>query len=111
MSAGQMEGRAVLDRSKLEAAARVLQAMAHPLRLGIVQALAGGEKTVTALYEELRCSQSTMSQQLRILETQSLVQGRRDGALKYYSLRNRDFLKLFDCMAGHLRQFFKIRPL
>ena len=98
----------MLTRSQLEAAARVLQAMSHPLRLGILQALTSGEKTVTELYEELECSQSMMSQQLRILETQSLVQGRKEGASKYFSIRNEDFLKLFDCMEGHLRQYFKV---
>jgi DNA-binding transcriptional ArsR family regulator len=98
----------MLTQRQLQAAARVLGAMAHPLRLGVLQALAGGERTVTELYEKLGCSQSQMSQQLRLLEAQSLVQSRRDGACKRYSIRNGDFLKLFGCMEGHLRQYFKV---
>jgi ArsR family transcriptional regulator len=86
-------------------AADVLKAMAHPIRLGVIEVLADGERTVTELYSELGCSQSMMSQQLKILCQQKLVAIRKNGTQKYCSLCNRDFLKLFDCMHKHLRQF------
>jgi ArsR family transcriptional regulator len=90
-------------------AAEVLKAMAHPVRLGVIEILADGEQTVTQLYEALGCSQSMMSQQLKILCQQKLVAIRKDGTQKYCSLRNRDFLKLFDCMHKHLRQFLNFQ--
>ena len=90
-------------------AADVLKALAHPVRLGVVEILADGERTVTQLYEELGCSQSMMSQQLKILCQQKLVTIRKDGTQKYCSLSNRDFLKLFDCMHKHLRQFLSFQ--
>jgi len=90
-------------------AADVLKAMAHPVRLGVIEVLAGGEKTVTELYTELGCSQSMMSQQLKILCQQKLVGIRKDGTQKYCSLCNRDFLKLFDCMHTHLRKFLNFK--
>lgn len=90
-------------------AADVLKAMAHPIRLGVLEVLADGERTVTELYEELGCSQSMMSQQLKILSQQKLVAIRKKGTQKYCSLRNRDFLKLFDCMHLHLRQFLNFQ--
>ncbi len=90
-------------------AAEVLKAMAHPVRLGVVEVLADGERTVTELYEELGCSQSMMSQQLKILCQQKLVTIRKDGTQKFCSLSNRDFLKLFDCMHSHLRQFLNFQ--
>jgi len=86
-------------------AADVLKAMAHPVRLGVIEVLAGGEKTVTELYTVLGCSQSMMSQQIKILCQQKLVAIRKVGTQKYCSLCNRDFLKLFDCMHMHLRKF------
>lgn len=91
------------------AGADVLRAMAHPVRLGVIEVLANGERTVTQLYEELGCSQSMMSQQLKILCQQKLVAIRKDGTQKYCSLCNRDFLKLFDCMHKHLRQFLNFK--
>ena len=93
-----------LNKEQLAVAARVLHALAHPLRMGSIQALQPGEKTVTELYSELGCSQPMMSQQLRILEQQGLVACRKEGTTKHCSIRNRDFLKLFDCMQHHLVQ-------
>jgi DNA-binding transcriptional ArsR family regulator len=90
-------------------AAEVLKAMAHPVRLGVIEILADGERTVTQLYEALGCSQSMMSQQLKILCQQKLVDIRKEGSQKYCSLSNRDFLKLFDCMHKHLRQFLNFK--
>ena len=90
-------------------AAEVLKAMAHPVRLGVIEILADGERTVTQLYEELDCSQSMMSQQLKILCQQKLVEIRKEGTQKYCRLANRDFLKLFDCMHIHLRQFLNFK--
>ena len=90
-------------------AADVLKALAHPIRLGVIEVLAGGEKTVTELYETLGCSQSMMSQQLKILCQQKLVTIRKEGTQKYCGLCNRDFLKLFDCMHLHLREFLNFQ--
>jgi DNA-binding transcriptional ArsR family regulator len=92
-----------------ELTAEVLKAMAHPVRLGVIELLAAGEKTCTELYGELECSQSMMSQQLKILCQQGLVSIRKEGTLKYCSLKNRDFLKLFDCMHKHLRTFLHFK--
>ncbi len=92
-----------------EMAADVLKAVAHPVRLGVMEILANGERTVTQLYEELGCSQSMMSQQLKILCQQKLVEIRKEGTQKYCSLGNRDFLKLFECMHIHLRQYLNFR--
>jgi DNA-binding transcriptional ArsR family regulator len=90
-------------------AAEVLKAMAHPVRLGVVEVLANGERTVTELYDELGCSQSMMSQQLKILCQQKLVTIRKEGTQKYCKLANRDFLRVFDCMHKHLRQFLNFQ--
>ena len=92
-----------------EMTAEVLKAMAHPVRLGVVELLATGEQTCTELYEELGCSQSMMSQQLKILCQQGLVSIRKEGAQKYCALQNPDFLKLFDCMHKHLRTFLHFK--
>ncbi|MEE9368607.1 MAG: metalloregulator ArsR/SmtB family transcription factor [Pontiella sp.] len=90
-------------------AAEVLKAMAHPIRLGVIEVLAGDERTVSELYEILGCSQSMMSQQLKILCQQQLVSIRKEGTQKYCSLSNRDFLKVFDCMHTHLRKYLNFK--
>ena len=39
-----------LTPSQLEVAAKVLKAMAHPVRLGVMQLLSDGEQTVSQRY-------------------------------------------------------------
>ena len=92
-----------------ELTAEVLKAMAHPVRLGVIERLAGGERTCKELYQELDCSQSMMSQQLKILYHQGLVSIRKEGTTKYCALQNPDFLKLFECMHKHLRTFLHFK--
>lgn len=104
-----MQNRKEMSDSEREAAAEVLKALAHPVRLGVVATLAGGEKTCTELHEALGCSQSLMSQQLKILCRQGLIHVRRAGTVKYCTLQNHDFLKLFDCMHNHLRTFLHFK--
>ena len=98
----------MLNKKELDAAAKIMHALAHPLRLGIMQYLVDQEKNVTELYEELNCSQSMMSQQLRILENAGLLQSRKEGTIKYCSIKNEEFLNLFHCMKNHLRLYFKV---
>ena len=98
----------MLNKDELDAAAKVMHALAHPLRLAIMQTLSEGQRNVTELYEALGCSQSMMSQQLRILETQGLIKTHKEGTTKYCEIRNADFLNLFHCMENHLQRFFKI---
>jgi ArsR family transcriptional regulator len=98
-----------MNTSEREITAEVLKAMAHPVRLGVVELLADGEKTCTELFEQLGCSQSMMSQQLKILCQQGLVSIRKEGTQKYCKLQNPDFLKLFACMHKHLRTFLHFK--
>ena len=97
-----------MTEAEREASAAVLKAMAHPIRLGVVELLGEGERSVTELYEALGCSQSVMSNQLRILQSQGLVSSRREGTLKYWSLANRDFLRLFQCLATHIHHVWRL---
>ena len=84
--------------------ARVLQALAHPLRLGIMQALAESPRTCSELQKRMECPQPTLSLQLKVLVDQGLVSTCREGTVKRCSIRNRDFLKLFTCLRRHLTE-------
>lgn len=90
------------------ASAEVLKAMGHPIRLGVVELLAEGEKTVSELFAKLECSQSVMSTQLAILRNQNLIKMRREGNIKYCTLRNRDFVRLLRCLEKHVNNALRI---
>lgn len=98
-----------MKMNEREMTAEVLKAMAHPVRLGVVELLADGEKNCKELYQKLECSQSMMSQQLKILSHQGLISIRKEGTQKYCALQNPDFLKLFECMHKHLRTFLHFK--
>ncbi len=62
------------------------QAMAHPTRLRILDALARQEACVCHLTTLLGQRQAHVSQHLRVLRDAGLVNDRRDGQMVYYSL-------------------------
>lgn len=59
--------------------ASVLKALGDETRLRILESLLIGEKCVTDLVLELKCSQPHASHHLRILRDSGLVEGHRDG--------------------------------
>ena len=58
--------------------AMVLKALGDETRLRILESLLIGEKCVTDLVQELKCSQPHTSHHLRILRESGLVEGHRD---------------------------------
>jgi ArsR family transcriptional regulator len=70
----------------------VLRAVAHPIRLTIIDLLHQEEKlSVTEIYEALDIEQAIASHHLRILKDKKVVMVRRDGKKSYYSLSSNDF--------------------
>jgi DNA-binding transcriptional ArsR family regulator len=63
----------------LSQCAMVLKAVGDETRLRILESLLVGEKCVTDLVQELRCSQPHASHHLRILRDSGLVEGHREG--------------------------------
>lgn len=79
-------------------AAEVLKALAHPLRLRIVALLCDKTMHVNAIAERLGASQSTVSQQLRILRMRNLVGTRRENSHTYYRIIERHLHDMVLCM-------------
>jgi ArsR family transcriptional regulator len=78
--------------------AEVLKAVAHPLRLRIVALLCQGEANVTGMVEALATSQPLVSQQLRILRAQGLVEASREDGFAWYRLAEPALRDLVCCM-------------
>lgn len=66
--------------------ADVLKALADETRLRILESLLVGERCVTELVQELRCSQPHISHHLRILRDAGLVEGLREGKQVCYRI-------------------------
>jgi ArsR family transcriptional regulator len=83
---------------RLERAAAVLKAVAHPVRLRIVELLEGGERSVGELQELLGVAQSLTSQHLSQMRMRGVLRARRQGTLVYYSVANPDVVKVIHCI-------------
>jgi len=76
--------------------AEFFKALAHPLRIQIIDALRGGEIGVSDLCSRLRVEQSSVSQQLAQLRSRNIVIGRKEGQNVYYSIRDKAIFRLLD---------------
>ena len=68
--------------------AAFFKALAHPVRIRILEILVAGERSVQQLQEELGLGQSVVSQQLSVLRASNIVTGRKEGASVRYGLRD-----------------------
>ncbi|MCG8326471.1 MAG: metalloregulator ArsR/SmtB family transcription factor [Chitinophagales bacterium] len=81
--------------SFLEESTETLRAIAHPIRLAIVDLLFNhGEMTVTDIYSQLKIEQAIASHHLRILKTKNVVNVERDGKNSLYSLTKKEFYEI-----------------
>ncbi|MCP9848352.1 helix-turn-helix transcriptional regulator [Cyanobium sp. Morenito 9A2] len=64
----------------------LLKALADPLRLRVIEALAHGEKCVCDLTSELDLAQSKLSFHLKVLKEAGLLADRQEGRWIYYRL-------------------------
>jgi len=76
--------------------AEFFKALAHPLRVRILESLRQGELGVNELGARLDVEQSTLSQQLAVLRTRDLVTTRKRGNNVFYSVTDPATFKLLD---------------
>jgi len=90
-----------LKIEQLEAAANMLKAIAHPLRIAILSFLEDGKQlTVTEIHMKLDIEQSTTSHHLGILKDKGVLNSRRDGKNTYYSLRHSSLSHIIECVSS-----------
>ncbi|MBO8165485.1 MAG: winged helix-turn-helix transcriptional regulator [Brevibacillus sp.] len=64
------------------------KALAHPLRIRILELLAEGDKNVNELQTLIGAEGSAVSQQLSVLRAKNIVYGTKEGNRVLYSLRD-----------------------
>lgn len=85
-----------------ERLATLCKALAHPVRVQIIQCLAAVETCFCGdIVKQLPLAQSTVSQHLKILKEAGLVQGEIEGPRTCYWL-NRDSLAQFQALVAQL---------
>ena len=64
------------------------RALAHPIRIRILELLVKGDRSVQELQEALGLEQPIVSQQLAVLRANKIVSGRKEGVSVRYAVRD-----------------------
>ncbi len=103
-----MRKKSPLGPELLRQAAEVLRAVAHPLRLRVLELLEDGQpRCVREIQEHLKTKQSVTSAQLALLRDRGILAARRDGMQVFYSVVNRAVLQIIDCIRTHQGSFMR----
>lgn len=78
----------------LEEKALLLRTLGHPVRLKIVAGLAGKCACVKDIWECLRLPQAIVSQHLKVMKKNGILDAKRDGVRVCYSLKNEMMVEL-----------------
>ena len=87
-----------IDPAILDRASRVIRVLGHPLRLRILNLLEATERNVTQLVVATGASQAVVSQQLRILRSEGIVDDRREGSRVFYQITEPKVSMILDCI-------------
>ena len=88
-----------LTAEQLEKAANMLKAIAHPMRIAIINFLEDGRQlTVTEIHEKLGIEQSTTSHHLGILKDKGVLVSKREGKNTYYFIKDANLSNIVECL-------------
>ncbi len=88
-----------IDIIKLEAAASKLRAIAHPMRIAIIELLNEEKKlSVTEIFERLNIEQASASHHLNILKNKGVLSSKREGKQIHYSLKAKTLSEIIACI-------------
>lgn len=76
--------------------AEFFKALAHPVRIRLIEVLRDGEKSVGELKDLLGLEPANVSQQLAVLRAKNIVSTRREGTTVYYSVKDPTLFELLD---------------
>ena len=78
--------------------AEIFQALGHPTRIAIVEALRNGEMSAGQLIEQLGLEQANASQHLAVLRARQVVANRKEGNQVFYSLRDPVLIEVLEIL-------------
>ena len=87
-----------------EMKAKVLSALAHPLRIAIAESLADGERCVCDIAELAGGKRSNVSRHLALMTSAGLLRARKDGLNVYYTLTTPCALQFLECAGSVVRE-------
>ncbi len=93
------------DTKKIyELKAQIIQAVAHPIRLAIIEFLIDGEQCVCDIVEHVDAQRSNVSRHLSLMLKAGILTSRKDGLKVIYMLRTPCIVKFLGCVEDVLKQ-------
>jgi DNA-binding transcriptional ArsR family regulator len=95
------------DKSKqllFEKQAEVVKAIAHPLRIAILDFLKDGPRCVCDIAAHTGSERSNVSRHLSVMVAAGVLDCHKDGLKVFYRLRSPCVLRCFSCLTGVLEQ-------
>jgi DNA-binding transcriptional ArsR family regulator len=88
-----------LNAKKLEQLASRLKAIAHPVRIAIIEMLSNESRlSVTEIYQLLEIEQAAASHHLNIMKNKGILESEREGKKIFYSLQNESLSEIIHCV-------------
>ena len=78
--------------------AEIFQALAHPTRISMVEALRNGEMSAGQIIEQLGLEQANASQHFAVLRGKQVLVNRKEGNQVFYSLRDPVLIEVLDIL-------------
>jgi len=86
-----------------ERKAEIIKALAHPLRVAVVDFLKDGEKCVCDIARHLGSERSNVSRHLAVMLKAGVLRCRKEGLMVYYELRTPCILNFLNCATQALK--------
>jgi DNA-binding transcriptional ArsR family regulator len=83
--------------------ADILQALAHPTRIAILETLRDGEHSAGHLIDILELEPANASQHFAVLRNKQIVTNRKEGNQVFYTLRDPEILGIMDVLKKYFQ--------
>jgi ArsR family transcriptional regulator len=90
-----------------EMRAKIVKAMAHPVRLMIIDFLKNGERSFSEVFNLFNLDKSTVSKHLLVLKEAGIISSRKDGVEMIYKLEVPCVIDFFSCVTAVIKSNVK----
>lgn len=97
----------MISYEEAEIRSRIIRALAHPVRLMIVDALKDGETPFSKINDLFESDKSTVSKHLLVLKEAGVVSSRKSGSDMFYKLEVPCITDFFSCVTAVIENTVK----
>ena len=90
----------MISFEEAEIRSKIIKAMAHPVRLMLIDELRPGERPFSSLFDLFKLDKSTVSKHLLVLKEAGIVSSRKSGSDMIYNLEVPCVTDFFSCVTA-----------